>query len=456
MAVFDASNKTVTIKLVYYGCALGGKTTNLVTLHRLTDPDGRQGLVSIATTNDRTLFFDLLPMDLGQVGGLAVKVKLYTVPGQIHYELTRRQVLAGADGVVLVVDSSPEAAEWNVWTFKNLRENLENNHLDPDETPTVVQWNKRDLPHARAVEDLHKDLNVRGLPEFEAVATAGVGVVETFAEVLKAAIVKTYAKTGRPVKDRDQLGQIVDKALEQARKRIPDEEPDRSPTFDKRFDWDAYREEQEDLGHDRRVVDQSSLLSESVATSMMLAERLESLKSMERLSKRRGHMMNALSRLAPMLADPKSKVLPPGVTALLLEGAQRKRGSLLLYLPGDKIMDVREAVPDGTDALNDTTSDAVGSVAQLLCERSEGVSVIDDIVTELFFGQAPSSVDGVASLLVASLDCDGIAFGALLIYGRVSEARFDDTEREYWKTAGVLVGLSLHWRGLLRKVSRAA
>ena len=109
MAVIDVAGKTLTVKLVYYGCALSGKTTNLQTLHRLTDPDRKQGLVSIATYDYRTLFFDLLPMDLGQVGGLAVKVKLYTVPGQVHYEVTRRQVLQATDGVILVADSDPNS-----------------------------------------------------------------------------------------------------------------------------------------------------------------------------------------------------------------------------------------------------------------------------------------------------------------------------------------------------------
>ena len=454
MAVVDSANKTVTLKLVYYGCALGGKTTNLVTLHRLTDPDGRQGLVSIATSNDRTLFFDLLPMDLGQVGGLSVKVKLYTVPGQLHYELTRRQVLGGADGVVLVIDSSPEAARTNVWALQNLRENLANNALDPDETPTVLQWNKRDLPNARPVKDLRAELNTRGLPEYEAVATVGTGVIETFAATLKAAILSTYAKSGRPLRDRDQLGRIVDKALEQARNRVPEGKPNLSPTFDSRVDWEGYHEQQESQGHDRRVMDQASLLSESVHTNMMLAERLESLKSVERLTERRGQMMLALSRLAPMLSDPEAQALPAGVTALLLEGASRKRGALLLFTGGDK-METREALPDGVDLLNETTSAGSESVAHLLCERFQDVTVIEDVPTEVFFGQPPSEADGIVSLLIAPLGCDDLSFGALLVYSRVSEPQFDDVEREYWKTASVLAGLSLHWRALRRKVTQA-
>ena len=128
MAVVDVQSRTITLKIVYFGCALGGKTTNLVTLHRLTDPNSASGLVSIATKDDRTLFFDLLPMNLGQIGAMQVKVKLYTVPGQVHYELTRRQVLGGADGVVMVVDSSPDQEKSNQWAVENLRLNLRANH----------------------------------------------------------------------------------------------------------------------------------------------------------------------------------------------------------------------------------------------------------------------------------------------------------------------------------------
>ena len=455
MAVFDAKNKTVTLKLVYYGCALGGKTTNLATLHRLTDPEGQQGLVSIATSQDRTLFFDLLPMDLGQVGGLAVKVKLYTVPGQIHYELTRRQVLAGADAVVQVMDSAPDANKWNVWALQNLRENLQNNGLDPDKTPTILQWNKRDLPDARPVEELRKELNGRALPEFEAVATTGAGVIETFAQAIKGAIAYTYAKSGRAIQDEELMGRTVDTALEEARSRVPDGKRDEAATFDRRFDWESYHQEQEAEGHDRHVVDQATLLSESVNTNMALAEQLESLKSLERVSARRGDMMSALSRLAPLLSDGGAEVLPKGVTPLLIEGAQRKRGSLLLFQPGEKTMDEREVLPDGTDALNASGSDSVGSVAQLICGRSKDVTVVEDLAIELFFGEPPASVQDVASILVAPLRCDEMEFGAFLIYSRISEPRFDDAEREYWKTASVLVGLSLHWHALRRKVSQA-
>jgi len=459
MAVLDARNKTVTIKIVYYGCAMGGKTTNLSTLHRLTDPDGRQGLVSIATTNDRTLFFDLLPMDLGQISGLAVKVKLYTVPGQLHYELTRRQVLGGADGVVLVADSTPRSSETNVWALQNLRENLVNNSLDPDKTPTVLQWNKRDLPDARPVSEMSAELNKRRLPEFEAVATSGSGVVDTFAAVLKGAIAYTYQKAGRKLTDEKQLSEIVDRALEQAQSRATAAavagEPESAPTFDQRFDWEGYHEAQEAEGHDRKVVDQASLLSESVNANMMLAERLETLKELERLSERREHMMQALARLAPMLADHEAQALPSGVTSRLLEGAQRDRGSLLLFNPGEKTMDEWEVVPKTADPLNTTTSAGIGSVAYLLCERSLDVTVVDDVAADVFFGQPPANAEDIASLLVAPLGCEGIPFGAIVVYSQQSGSRFDSTEREYWKTASVLVGLSLHWHALRRKVSQA-
>lgn len=455
MSVVDARNKSIVIKIVYYGCALGGKTTNLVSLHALTDPKRIHGLVSIATNDDRTLFFDLLPMDLGQIGGLSVQVKLYTVPGQVQYELTRRQVLRGADGVVFVADSGPEASGPNVLSFKDLYVNMRANGLDTEKTPVLIQFNKRDLPDARSVAEMQSDLGREDLPMVEAVATEGPGVVDSFASILKESIVYAYSRTGQVDVPRDKIDRTVDAALAGARGQtlsdvaVPDE-----GDSDGRFNMDEYVQNQAaSQGH--RVVDPNSLLEESVQTTMVLAEKLDGLRGGEALSNRRGEMMESLSMIAPMLVNPKEDALPSGVVATLLAGSARKQGSLLLFRPGKNEMDEREAVPAGSDPFSRIMDPAQGSLAYRLSKDTD-FRVFEDLEGEVFFGSPPDGVQDLASVLTAPLECDGIRFGSFLIYSQMSERPFDNVELEFWRTASTLVGLSLHWHALRRKLMKSA
>jgi signal transduction histidine kinase len=180
LAQWSLADRTLYAKLVYYGPALGGKTTNLRVLHRVTDPEERGKLVSVNTADDRTLFFDLLPFDLGSVLGFKVAMKLYTVPGQVHYDATRRAVLAGADAVVFVADSEAGRREDNRLSWENLRQNMRAARLDPTAVPILVQLNKRDLPAAAPQDEVERWLGVargRGVP---AIARDGSGVLETF------------------------------------------------------------------------------------------------------------------------------------------------------------------------------------------------------------------------------------------------------------------------------------
>ncbi|MFQ5766623.1 MAG: ATP/GTP-binding protein [Acidobacteriota bacterium] len=454
MALIDAARKLLTLKIVYYGCARGGKTTNLASLHKLSDPAGDHRLVSIATDDDRTLFFDLLPMELGQVGGMTVQAKVYTVPGQVHYELTRRRVLAGADGVILVIDSSPEMAKENLWAVRNLLENLKANGLDTEKTPIALQWNKRDLPNARPVAEMQREINHPEWPCHEAVATTGSGVVETFSSVLAGAIARAYGKAGQQQISLDAIQKVVDKALEQARTRAPMLETASAAEFQHRFDLSAYRDHQAKSGHNRQVVDQDSLIAEAVNTNMLLAEKLDGLELDHKMNLRRGLMMEALSQAAPALVHPSGGFLPEGVLGLLLKGCQRSQGAVLFFSSGKKVMDEREVVPGGKDPLNAAVVESLGSVAFRLCQEPR-FRVVPDLASEVFFGDVPPEATGLASALVAPLRCEGLAFGALLIYSQVAEPAFDETEQKYWLTASILAGLSIHWR-LVRKKLRQA
>lgn len=181
MVQFNFSERTIKAKVVYYGPPQSGKTTNLEQIHRLTDPEGNNRLISLNTAQDRTLFFDLLPFSLGTVSGYDFKIQLYTVPGQVQYNATRRVVLAGADAVVFVADAQKSMARENVTALENMKVNLLANRLVPEKVPLVLQYNKQDLPPDLIVspEALDERLNFRGVPSFPADALGGGGVFET-------------------------------------------------------------------------------------------------------------------------------------------------------------------------------------------------------------------------------------------------------------------------------------
>jgi|GEM_PF-2629835 len=185
MALFNYASKEITLKVVYYGPGLSGKTTNLQYLHEHLEEAKKNKLLSLATETDRTLFFDFLPMDLGTIGGFKIKFQLYTVPGQVRYDATRRLVLKGADAVVFVADSQKTMRDANLVSFENMKENLVANNLDPATVMLILQYNKRDLPGIMSIDELNRDLNERRVPFIEAAAVSGMGVHETFEAVTK-------------------------------------------------------------------------------------------------------------------------------------------------------------------------------------------------------------------------------------------------------------------------------
>ncbi|MGH9335972.1 MAG: GTP-binding protein [Vicinamibacteria bacterium] len=195
MVFFNYTTMQVSAKIVYYGPGLCGKTTNLQQIHGRTDPGSRGEMVSLETEADRTLFFDLLPLEVGTIGGMRVRLQLYTVPGQDFYNTTRKLVLKGVDGIVFVADSQEPMLDANMESFANLRRNLEELNQPLEKIPFVFQYNKRDLRNILAVETLNRHLNRDGLEVFEGAALHGVGVFET----LKAISRKTLAAVHRKI-----------------------------------------------------------------------------------------------------------------------------------------------------------------------------------------------------------------------------------------------------------------
>ena len=182
----DFQAREVTVKLVYYGPALSGKTTNLQAIHRLLTPEGKGRLMTLETRDDRTLFFDLLPLTVNTDKGLTVRIKLFTVPGQVIHASTRRLVLQGADGVAFIADSQINEVRANQASFKDLRKNLRDNGIDPAAMPLVIQYNKRDLPNVRSEEEIRRMASQGKERIYLATATHGNGVMETFMGLIEA------------------------------------------------------------------------------------------------------------------------------------------------------------------------------------------------------------------------------------------------------------------------------
>ena len=185
MSFINYASREINCKIVYYGPGLCGKTTNLQFVYQKTAPDAKGKMISLATETERTLFFDFLPLSLGEIRGFKTRFHLYTVPGQVFYDASRKLILKGVDGVVFVADSQEERIDANIESLENLRINLKEQGYDLDKLPYIIQYNKRDLPGAMSVEELRRELNTTNVPEFEACATTGEGVFETLKAVAK-------------------------------------------------------------------------------------------------------------------------------------------------------------------------------------------------------------------------------------------------------------------------------
>ena len=185
MSFINYAAREINVKIVFYGPGLCGKTTNLQYIFEKSAPQQKGKLISLATETDRTLFFDFLPLDLGAVRGFKTRFHLYTVPGQVFYDASRKLILKGVDGVVFVADSQEARMDANAESLRNLEDNLRENGFELKAIPYVLQFNKRDLPSAVLVDDMYRLLNFKGEPTFEAVATKGMGVFETLKAVAK-------------------------------------------------------------------------------------------------------------------------------------------------------------------------------------------------------------------------------------------------------------------------------
>jgi len=196
MSFINYASREINCKIVYYGPGLCGKTTNLQYIFQKTAPEARGKMISLATETERTLFFDFLPLALGEIRGFKTRFHLYTVPGQVFYDASRKLILKGVDGVVFVADSQEERLDANIESLENLKDNLEEQGYQLEQLPFVVQYNKRDLPNTTPVNELRELLNPGRVPEFEACAQSGTGVFETLKGVAKLILLELKQGSG--------------------------------------------------------------------------------------------------------------------------------------------------------------------------------------------------------------------------------------------------------------------
>lgn len=440
---FSSAEKVLYVKLVYYGPGLSGKTTNLEMIHKLTDPRRRQAMVSLKTEADRTLFFDLLPFDLGQIHGLDVRIKLYTVPGQIQYDTTRKQVLAGADGVVFVADSSPKQREQNQLMIRYLKNNLDANGLDARTIPFVMQWNKRDLVDAMDVETMDQELNWRHVPAVPAIANSGPGVMETFREITVATL-EGLARRAPGMLDRT-CGPLREKVesffagfIEVARRQTSAARPDPiGPVY--ATGAKAGSETQNESAH----VGLDELLSHAVETNMAFGERLVADTSREQLLHRIRRERRAtldLCRLAAAATD--ETTLARVVLRAALAGLDITTGSLL-RAAGPR-QPLREVTIAGrrADPLNSVVSPGIGSVATTLCERN-GPVLCHDPLGEFLFGQPHPAIEGLRSVLAVPIKVSAGNEHLLVLYADASTRDFDADDVEYASIVAALAALAM-------------
>ncbi len=195
MSFINHMAREINCKIVYYGPGLCGKTTNLQFIHDKTTPQAKGKMISLATETERTLFFDFMPLDLGSIGGFKIRFHLYTVPGQVFYDASRKLILKGADGVIFVADSQVDRMEANQESLRNLADALVERGSSIEAMPLVMQYNKRDLPNISPTEELSAALNPRKVPEFDAVAPTGQGVFETLKALSKLVLTRVHEQT---------------------------------------------------------------------------------------------------------------------------------------------------------------------------------------------------------------------------------------------------------------------
>jgi signal transduction histidine kinase/signal recognition particle receptor subunit beta len=433
VAQWNHSEKLLYAKLVYYGPAFGGKTTNLETLHRLTDPAGEQRLLSLKTSRDRTLFFDLLPFDLGSILGYRVAMKLYTVPGQVRYEKTRQTVLTGADAVVFVADSSNDREEQNRWSLQNLRMNMRTVGLDL-KTPVLYQFNKQDKQEAAEPSRVAGWLNVDPAAGVPAIATVGRGVLETFVSAGKAMLSKIYEQADvrtRAGIDPLELSRQIESTF--------------APYVVRAKDRDA--DAQAQTHTDEIVLSGDDLLSDSVRTQTELGEQLGEARACLR---RQHRELDALRRMSESLIKVGPCLEPERLLDAALETAVE-----ILEAPVVSLIRSAPGKPLVVERCRGRDEDPLGASVEgrAILERmiaSGPSSVVDDLRDELDT-PAVSAMPGLKAAACVSTGDSSQRY--LVAYAVLPDGAFKVEDLRFLGTLGAHLEVGLEQTRLHRQVA---
>ena len=334
MVQFNTRANEILLKLVYYGPGLSGKTTNLQSLHAMCSDQQRGEMFSVNTQEDRTLFFDLLPINLGYIYGNAIHLQIYTVPGQVQYDASRRVVLGGADGVVFVADSSEAKMQDNVDSLSNLYHNLNANRLNIKQIPFVIQYNKRDLPDAMAVGVMNRRLNFRSVPYFESVANRGTGVLDTFLSITRETVGYTFKKyhLDKKIKDFDEMLNLIESNVRSSMRELP---PPQDPPLAPAVESTVLRHSNVSVADlvPGKVADAQELLEDALKSNMETARLYSELKqTKDTLEKKNEELSQLYSQLDRANQDNLK-------TRKYLEGLVQNIGEAVIsYSPDGKIL----------------------------------------------------------------------------------------------------------------------
>jgi signal transduction histidine kinase/signal recognition particle receptor subunit beta len=422
MVQFDNQYRQIKIKVVYYGPAAGGKTTCLKNIHRVVDPHRRTKLYSLNTAADRTLFFDLLSLNLGRIRGYRLTLQLYTVPGQVQYDATRRTVLAGADGVVFVADSQPEQNQANLESLEDLWANMEANGLDRRNIPVVLQYNKRDLDPILTVEEMDDRLNADELPAFPTVALTGEGVLEAFAAIGELTLASVADKLGvgtspqaverLQTQIRTAMGPFIDS--EAAETEAPEDVEVTVPAPE--IDAD-------------QVLDEDMLVGEAVRANLAMTDVNVRLDTVSRQLARKVRVMDSISRFGDAVSNQRD---PAKVLRLLITETIRLlqvQGAAVIITPGAGRL--REAVVHGfkQDPLLHAADSTGASVATTLLNDQQARLVVREIDEESE-SSALAAVEGagyVSALAVPMITQEKVV-GLLTAYGDSERTELDEDD----------------------------
>jgi signal transduction histidine kinase/signal recognition particle receptor subunit beta len=422
MVQFDNQYRQIKVKIVYYGPALGGKTTCLQRIHRVTDPNRRTRLYSLNTASDRTLFFDLLSLELGRIRGYRLALQLYTVPGQVQYNATRRAVLAGVDGVVFVADSQRFQRDANRESLANLSDNLNANGIDPATVPMVIQYNKRDLSDLVPVAELDADLNPDGRATFASVAIAGDGVLEAFAAVTEATVVSLADRFGVDV-----TGSAVERLERQVRAAL---EPFLAVPVPKERAEDVEVTVPEGSSDDTGPLSDETLVGEAVRANLAMTDLSSRFEITSRQLERKAKVTRSITDFGRTIAHQRD---PADVLRLLAKtAATHLRVQAAAVLIGSSDAELREAVVHGFE--RDPLLAAVGGDTTLAgAVARDGEPVLID--RDLSGGpddplHAAVEAAGFGSAIAIPLVARDRLFGALMAYRAADREALDEDDLE--------------------------